>query len=268
MSKYLNKNSREYPQKYAYVFYATDDQYALSSLVAVLQLKRLKAPENIAFVLLHLNVSEKILALFKRFNVIAIRCKPLPYLSCNYYRHCLIKLNVLSLTQYERVLFLDADAMPMQTMEELFTFEFDERIAAPRCWWQNRGATSALLLVKPCLELMSRVIKYFPTADQDRFFDMDIINEEFLYRNAHLHLLDPRYGCLNSVWEQRQASCFFGDQDQCISRMKFIHYTGLGKPWNYTAQRSMQERPYAHPYFHELFDLWWKLFDRLVYMLQ
>ena len=260
----MNKNGKGF----AYVFYATDDRYAVSALVAVWQLKKLKAPEGIKFVLLHLNLAEKILSAFRRLNVVLIQCKPLPYISCNYYRHCLIKLNVLSLTQYERVLFLDADAMPMQTMAELFTLEFEEEIAAPRCWWLKRGVTSILLVVKPSAHLLSRVSKYFPAANRHGFFDMDIINEEFVYRNDHLHLLHPRYGCLNSVWERREGACFFGDQDLCIGEMKFIHYTALGKPWNCPPQRSMQERPDAHPYFHELFRLWWKRLDEVAKLVQ
>ena len=249
----MNKNRGAF----AYAFYATDNRYAVAALVAICHLKKLQAPNGVDFVLLHLNVSDDLLAKFGLFDVVLIPCQPLPYISHDYYRHCLIKLNVLSLTQYERVLFLDADALPMQNMGELFELDYDADIAAPPCWWLGDGATSILLLVKPSMALWERVSKYFPSADRDRLYDMDIINQEFVFRNDHLHFLDPRYGCLNSVWERQEEGGLFGDQDRCIGEMKFIHFSALGKPWDYSVDRSRKEKPDAHPFFHELFRLWW-----------
>ena len=241
----------------AYAFYATDDNYAVSAMVAIWQLKKLGVPAGVDFVLLHLNISDEILEKFRGLGVRLVPSTTPTYLSEGSYQHSLVKLEVLTLTDYETVLFMDADGLAMQTMSELFDLEVESGIAAPICWWFGGDATTCLMLVKPSAALYSRVSKHFPTADAKGHFDMDIINTEFMRRKQEILLLEPVYGCLDAVWGKIDGDTVFGDQDACVADVKYVHFTEIGKPWTHPPGGSQRARPEAHPFFHELHRLWW-----------
>jgi hypothetical protein len=51
---------------FAYAFYATDERYAVSALIAIWQLEKLGVPPDIGFVILHPGVGGRLLARFRR----------------------------------------------------------------------------------------------------------------------------------------------------------------------------------------------------------
>lgn len=255
---------------YAYVFYATNDNYAISILILLQHLEKIGLPENCDIIVIYLDrhVSENILQKMRNHNIKLYKIEKIPLCRSEYFKYCLVKLKVFTLIAYKRVLYMDADSIPIQNMSELFHLDFNKKIAAPLCWWEKDPfhgdkITSLLLLVKPSMDLWKRIEKYFPVLQEKNIYDMDIINQEFLYHSKDLCILPPVYGCLNSEWEDKHTRFYFGDPDKSLDNIKLVHYTALGKPWIYKPEEVKELRPNAHPIFYRLWEKWWENYAQL-----
>ena len=255
---------------YAYAFYATNDIYAISILIILLHLERLGFPEYCDIIVIYLDrhVSADTLEKMRNRGIKLHKVEGIPSCRGEYFKYCLVKLKIFTLTAYKRVLFMDSDSIPIQNMSELFHLDFDKQIAAPLCWWARDSIhsdkiTSLLLLVKPSMDLWKRVEKYFPVLQLQNVYDMDIVNQEFLYNSNDLHILPPVYGCLNSEWEDRYSRFYFGDPDKSLDKIKLVHYTALGKPWSYKPSEVKKMRPNAHPIFYCLWEKWWEKYFQI-----
>ncbi len=249
-------------QRFAYVFYATNDEYAVAALVVVRQLKQLRVREDADFVVLYLSLPAPVLSKMHEMGIVTKRVEPLPYIRHKYYRHCLLKLRVFELVEYERIVFLDADTIPLQDLDHLFSLEFSEQVAAPDAYWlDDLDVTTVLLLVKPSLELWKRIQKRFSSAAENNYFDMDIVNVEF---KNEIYMLPAEYSCLNSEWEDLDRPFYFGDPEKSFQRIKVVHFTAIGKPWSYRPGTVRRLRPNAHPVFHLLWDRWWAMRNEIL----
>jgi hypothetical protein len=246
--------------RYAYVFYATCDRYAVGVLVFVHLLKRVGLRNDIDLVLLHLPVSCYLLVRLREMGVSTRRvATELLHIRGGYYRDCLIKLKALGLTEYERVVFVDADAMPLRSLDFLFSLPFDEPIAAPSAYWVRQPYwTTCLFVAKPSVELWKRVACHFGAAPEKDFYDMDIVNEEF--RNE-IRTLPADVVCLNSEWEDAERAGALGEFDVTFANMAVVHFSALGKPWSYSPKQVRRLRASAHSAFHRLWDTWWNARD-------
>jgi lipopolysaccharide biosynthesis glycosyltransferase len=165
-------------------------------------------------------------------------------------------LRLFELTDYDRVVYVDADALPLKSLDSLFTLPFDEPLAAPRAYWLAQPFWSShLLLVKPSAELWNRVNRHFRSARENRYYDMDIINVEF---GAEIRTLPADLTCLDSEWEDARRKGFFADPLEAYSRASVIHFSVLGKPWSYAPDEVRRRRPRAHPIFYQIRETWWR----------
>jgi len=247
--------------KFAYVFYATDNNYAVAVCVAVKTLKNTGVRDDIDFVVVHLSISKYILRTMHNMNIITKRVKKLPY-AHKHFEDCLTKFWIFQLTQYDRVVYLDADTYPIKNLDHLFTIPFKEKIAAPRAYWLPQPfVTSMLLVFKPSMEMWHRVKKYFPTALKKYLFDMDIINLEF---KDEFYYLADEYGCLDSEWEDIDVPYHFGNPDESIQRIMIVHFSALGKPWFYRPDKLHKIRSKTHPIFFDLWGKWWLTRDQII----
>lgn len=243
--------------RFAYTFYATNDAYAIAILVVVKQLKELGVRNDVDFLVFHLSISKYILAKMDEMGIIIKKVEPLRYTYGKYYRDCLIKLKVFQLIQYDRIVFLDADSIPLKNIDELFTLPFKEHIAAPKAHFlQTPFVTTLLLVVKPSLELWNRVEKHFESAFEKRYYDMDIINLEF---KDELYLVPDEYACLNSEWANKDTKFYFGEPDKSYKKIRIVHFSDLGKPWFYHPKKVRRLRPNAHPVYYDLWEKWWAI---------
>jgi len=184
------------------------------------------------------------------------------YLDGDYFKDCLIKLRIFQLTQYDRIVYLDADSIPLKSLDHLFSLPFNEMIAAPRAYWLPQPfVTSLLLVVKPSLMMWNRVKQHFGTAFEKRDYDMDIINLEF---KDEIYYLPDEYGCLNSEWEDKDFTYHFGNPEKNSEKIKVVHFSALGKPWFYHPDKVDYLRPNAHPRFRILWEKWWSTRDQII----
>jgi alpha-N-acetylglucosamine transferase len=113
-----------------------------------------------------------------------------------YFRDCFVKLRSFQLTGYHRVVVVDADAVPLKSLDFLFTLPFDGPLAAPRAYWLPQPCwTSALLVVRPSRTLWTRLkrsLKIAPKPNSSEIFaDMELVNREF---GSGIHTLPLRMG--------------------------------------------------------------------------
>jgi len=248
--------------RFAYAFYATCDEYAIAVLVAVHQLIQLGSQDGIDFVVLHLPLSQSILSRMHAMGIKTRRVEPLPHTHGQYFRDCLVKFRVFQLVQYSRIVFMDADTLPLGEIDPVFSHDFNQDIAAPDAYWlEEPCVSSAFLLVKPSVQLWNRVQKHFDSAAKNRLYDMDILNIEF---KDEIAPLPPDYLCLDSEWVEKDGKFCFGDPQETYNRVKLVHFSAFTKPWYFHPKKLRRLCPDAHPIFYELWDTWWKVRNEIL----
>lgn len=220
----------------------------------------------VVLVLPHLANTPYLLQASQNYN---LRTKSVEALSppknyMTYYRNVMTKLRIFEMHTYERIIYLDSDMVILENnLDELFNLPNDIQLAIPRCYWDDLGVvTSILLVIKPSDELQGRVMKYYGndgTLQHDRMYDMDLINKEF--RDDKL-VLPGTYGLLNLLWKDKDIDRIpeFANLslDDVRSMAHFVHFSGTtGKPWQHKNAESIKSKARgAHPFFWELFAIW------------
>lgn len=189
------------------------------------------------------------------------------------------KLRAWQLTDYERVVFLDADMLVLQNTDELFTLDLgDNPLAAchacrcnpnqiasyPPEWqpeqchytWQARGEQApesvdlylngGFLVLKPdnaVFDMLEKRIAAIDDLSAYPFSEQDLLNEVFAERWKPLSYI---YNALKTLPFQH-SGLWQGDE------VKNLHYI-LAKPWNRDLSQSESERDR----FYALDKLWWE----------
>ncbi|KAJ3075923.1 hypothetical protein HDU98_006432 [Podochytrium sp. JEL0797] len=173
-----------------------------------------------------------------------------------YYRLCLAKIHVFTLTQYDRVVMMDSDGLPLRNLDHLFDTPMGTPIAGAQMYWGNKEwFTSAFLVVEPSLEVfdvLKAKVKENPSEPTN--LDMDLLNVVMRGRSK---LLDPEYCCLNSHWETHEAIALGTDNlvDLYEKRCYYMHYTAVGKPWSYRSKLRNNNGGF-HVLLKEQFEMW------------
>ena len=242
----------------AYVFYATDSTYGIAVLVFVHQLRRLGVARGIELIVLHLPLPAWLLAAMRSLGIETRAVGPLRRVKgARYYRDCLIKLRALALAEYERIVYVDADAAPLRRLDFLFTLPLEAAIAAPEAYWlPSRLCTSALLVGQPQRGIWERIERRLESLGRERpCYDMDALNLEF---GGEIERLPRSVFTLDSEWEDADRPGWLGDPGVLRAEAAVVHFTALGKPWSHSPARTLRLRPRAHPAFHELREAWWR----------
>ncbi len=243
------------------MFYATNHAYAIAVLVFVRLLRRLGIRGDVDLLLLHFPLPAQLVTKVREAGIVPVLVPDLPYIDYPYFRDCLVKLRIFQLIEYDRIVYADADAMPLKSLDDLLVLPFDGPIAAPRAYWLPQTFwTSALLVVRPSAAHWARVSRRFRSASENGVYDMEILNSEFC---SEICTLPDGIFCLNSEWEEADRPGFFGDFAETRSRVSVVHFTALGKPWLYPSEVVRRLRPKAHPIFYELWETWRKTRDEL-----
>lgn len=238
----------------AYAFYATDNTYAIAAMVCATLLRRAGARAD--FVLVHLPLSRFVMGRLRQMNIRTQLVASLDRSPNWFFRDCLVKLQIFRLTDYARVIYLDADSVPLKSLDDFFKMPLGAALAAPVAYWLPQPCWSShLLVVTPSEESWRRVRRRLERIPADQRYDMDVINAEF---GSEIHSLPPKLTLLNSEWEDRRRPFAFGDPAEAFRNVSLIHITALGKPWSYSPQRVRRLRPKARPEFYRVWELWWE----------
>lgn len=246
----------------AYVFYATNTLYALAVLVFVTRMRRSAVSFDCDIVLLHLPLPAELLRTIQQAGIITRACALPRQVPSAYYRDCLLKLKIFELVEYDRIVYVDADAIPLQSLEHLFSLPMDKPIAAPRAYWIDKPIwTTAFLVAAPSTEMQQRLELRLLQKGHAEQFDMDILNAEFA---DDIQSMPEEYFALDSEWEKADRPGYFARDPDILQRLLVVHFTALAKPWSYSIAAVRRLRPDAHPAFYELREQWRDTMDEIL----
>lgn len=187
----------------AYVFYATEDDYACSVLINIDRLVNFFRTRHRIFVLVSPTVSERFLISMRKLNATVSVHEPpsLHHKTNTIYDGCLLKLLAFKLHQSDlsikRALVLDGDQLILRNLDHVFELPSVD-LAAPRAYWSPKGTiTTSFMLISLSDRLWSTIDQKMGDI-KEGMLDTDIVNDA-LGKTALV--LPGSYVTLNSHWE-------------------------------------------------------------------
>jgi hypothetical protein len=170
-----------------------------------------------------------------------------------YYRESMAKLLIFKMVQYERVVYLDADALVLRSLHQFFELP-SAPLASALAYWENENCfTGALLVAKPDEAMYGDMMRRVPDIVRQGRTEMDLLNRFFEHRLGRHSKTFPRVLMLpgttlvlsSHFYDRKHAyrpdmsfgASMFSDLDALAADAAIIHFSGDAKPW----QRS---RPY------------------------
>jgi glycogenin len=152
------------------------------------------------------------------------------------------KLHVFGLTQFDVVVFIDADTLPLANLDALFHMNTSYFAAAPEMMPPDTFNTG-LMVVRPSPALRDRVMDARDSISSYDGSDQGFLNSLFSDWFAAGHRLPFHYNVLQSI------SWFYPPGwDRMQSSMKLLHFCGDAsmKPWSYTQKMSGSLAKYVY----------------------
>ena len=281
-------------KRWGYVWYSSSDEYTCAVLVAQRRLRTLSPQDSFnsidyLVIIEKGKVSERLIDKMKEEGMI-VKEETAPKISNSnqYYSSCFLKLFIFTYTEYDRLIYMDADGLAMKDgIEELFHLPEVVKIAAPWGYWENQPCLSSIFLVlTPSLQFFcDRLLPYLSDTPQRReldnmmgrvMYDMDILNYvlgDMRVENgrilAEVMMLPYPYGVLTTAWIL--PSHLQSIKDPIIERGKkddykelqetavYIHFSRGGKPWAPTPDINRS------PFLIDLYAQWNQLANQICY---
>jgi glycogenin glucosyltransferase len=163
------------------------------------------------------------------------------------------KLRLWQLTQFRKLVYLDADTLVLKNIDELF--ERDEFSAAPDAGWPD-CFNSGVFVAEPRTETYVSLMNL--ARDEGSFDggDQGILNTHFPNWNRIPFAFNMT---INSSYSYAPAFARYG------SDVRVVHFIGANKPW--TLQRNSDGSVMTGRAQHEasiaFLNAWWSVYDRL-----
>lgn len=157
------------------------------------------------------------------------------------------KINLWKLTQFSKIVYIDADVVAYRAPEELFAIS-QSFAAAPDIGWPDLFNTGVMVLTPN----MSDFYAMIAMAERGISFDgadQGLINMHF---GSHYHRLSFTYNVTPSAHYQ-----YVPAYRHFQSSINMVHFIGSNKPWF-----SGRNAPRSSGPFNEMIGRWWAVYDR------
>ncbi|KAH7909801.1 glycosyltransferase family 8 protein, partial [Hygrophoropsis aurantiaca] len=173
----------------------------------------------------------------------------------------LTKLHVFRLTQYSKIIFLDADVLPVRSLSHLFSIEH-EFSAVPDVGWPDIF-NSGVMVLSPGEDKFVELRELLKTRGTWDGGDQGILNE---WRGNNWNRLSFIYNTTPTA-----AYIYAPAYEQFGSNISAVHFVGSNKPWHSLSYRragssstveamnTTQQRIYD---YGTLVDQWYSVYDR------
>ncbi|KAF8470541.1 nucleotide-diphospho-sugar transferase [Kalaharituber pfeilii] len=159
----------------------------------------------------------------------------------------LTKIHLWKQTQFNKILYLDADVLPLAPPDEVFDIDADFA-ASPDIGWPD-CFNSGVMLLRPNQETYESLLKLVTSGQTFDGADQGLLNIHF---EGRWHRLPFTYNCTPSAsYQYTPAYRYYG------SKVSMVHFIGESKPWNSRVQYSHAAGPFA-----EHLQTWWKVWDK------
>jgi alpha-N-acetylglucosamine transferase len=177
------------------------------------------------------------------------------------YKYTFTKLSIFKLTEFKKIVYIDADMLVCTCIEELFDKPHMSAVAAGSLHPSNQSwkdLNSGLLVIEPdkkVFEQLASAIGKLPSEDgSDQGFLHEFFKEWKSDQTLHLHhKYNVPYSYLNEYCELPDFE-FKYKKRLLESNISLIHYWGKYKPWNFNI-RSLKRRSGDKP--EQSLILWW-----------
>jgi glycogenin glucosyltransferase len=176
------------------------------------------------------------------------------------------KLNVFNLVDYEKVVYLDADMVVCENLDELFQWPHMSAVAAGSIVPRNRSwkdLNSGLMVIQPDKDLFEDMLSKIDVLPSSTKGDQGFLHSFYPKWSSckELHL-DHKYNVpvqyLDDYISMGYCQFEFENTQPTVANIAILHYWGPIKPWlSGTMSNGMSRK--ASVAFH-----WWRtLYDRL-----
>ncbi|MCR5444418.1 MAG: hypothetical protein K6E96_01885 [Bacteroidales bacterium] len=155
------------------------------------------------------------------------------------FNHTFDKLLIFGLTQFEKIVFIDADMFILQNLDHLFTFPHMSAVAAGRSYPGNQDwidLNSGLLTIQPQDNILHNLVQKIPEVimQKDICGDQDILQLYYPdWPQQPEKKMEEKYGVFAqyaSYYEKQLGYTYTNDIENPKS-VAVIHFIGEKKPW-------------------------------------
>lgn len=159
----------------------------------------------------------------------------------------LTKLHCWKLTQYQKMVFLDADTLVIQNVDDLF--QRDEISAVADCGWPS-CFNSGVFVFKPSIDTFNDLIEFAKNEGSFDGGDQGLLNDFFSdWSTKSIDRILPFGYNVHAAATYAYVPAFRRFKDQ----VKVVHFLGSTKPWS-------SKNPPAGE-FSQFWQLWWSLYE-------
>lgn len=253
---------------YAWVTLATNDAYSLGALVLAHSLRQVGTKHDLACLVtpgVTATMREKLAAVFslvQEVNVLDSKDEAhLALLSRPELGITFTKLHCWRLTQYEKCVFVDADALVVRNCDELF--EREELSAAPDVGWPD-CFNSGVFVFRPSQQTFASITAFAAAKGSFDGGDQGLLNmyfSDWASKDISKHLPFIYNMCSMATYSYLPAFKQFGED------VRIIHFIGITKPWlqYFDTLTGVVQSPAGVGHLQPLLQLWWNIFCERVH---
>ncbi|XP_072764502.1 uncharacterized protein Gyg isoform X1 [Anoplolepis gracilipes] len=253
---------------YAWVTLATNDAYSLGALVLAHSLRRVDTKYELACLVtpgVTATMREKLATVFslvQEVNVLDSKDEAnLALLARPELGITFTKLHCWRLTQYEKCVFIDADALVVRNCDELF--EREELSAAPDVGWPD-CFNSGVFVFRPSQQTFASITAFAAAKGSFDGGDQGLLNmyfSDWATKDISKHLPFIYNMCSTATYSYLPAFKQFGED------VRIIHFIGITKPWlqYFDTLTGVVQPPPGSVHLQPLLQLWWNIFCERVH---
>jgi len=232
--------------KYSYVSILTTDSYLFGALTLWKSLQDTK-PKYPFHLLITPNLSQESITLIQKSNIPIIKIEPIKNPILNdpkdrrYYNYS--KLNMWNLTQFEKIVYLDADMIVMHNIDELFNKpNLSSTNAGGAIYKDWKQLNSGLIVLEPSQSVFNDMKNQVGTIEKEKGKgDQAFIHQYYSdwpeRKELHLPHVYNVFDCHIEGYKKKMnyyldENIQFGNSKFDPKRIKIVHYIGQSKPWN------------------------------------
>lgn len=247
---------------------ATNDAYSLGALVLAHSLRRVGTKYELACLVtpgVTATMREKLAAVFslvQEVNVLDSKDEAnLALLARPELGITFTKLHCWRLTQYEKCVFIDADALVVRNCDELF--EREELSAAPDVGWPD-CFNSGVFVFRPSQQTFASITAFAAAKGSFDGGDQGLLNmyfSDWASKDISKHLPFIYNMCSTATYSYLPAFKQFGED------VRIIHFIGITKPWlqYFDTLTGVVQPPPGSVHLQPLLQVWWNIFCEQVH---
>lgn len=234
----------------AYVTLLTTDNYFAGTEVLIHSLRQSGTKETIV-VLVTEAVSKRIMEKLDQVADRVITVDPIsnPHSSSACWNDSgYTKLRVWNLVEYDIIVYIDTDALVLESIDELFNLGVDFA-AAPDVFPPDKF-NAGVMVLKPCRDVFDKMMAVVHTAPSYDKGDTGFLNHFFpeWYSGPPASRLAFRYNAQRTMyWMTRAAPGYW---EEAVKPIKILHFSSSPKPWDEVKKKG------------DLELLWWQYYTQ------